>query len=82
MYISEAVRDGLCSAGAVVCAVFLLIGAAAILYPHVARQMRYMRERLKIRVWYFREYARIKRDTRRYKAAMRVFDKPIKWKER
>ena len=81
MYISEAVRNGLCNAGAIVLAMFLIFAALVFFIPHIIRETRYIRCRARIRMRYYRKIARIKRDYRRYKAAMRAFDKPIRWRE-
>lgn len=44
-------------------------------------EAQYIIKRMKMCVRYYFELAQIRRDARRYKAAMKVFDKPVRWCE-
>lgn len=85
MYISVQTRDALCEAGAIVCAMFLIAAAIVVIVPWIVRKTRFMRKVLciRLRLWvkYKRDVARIRRAHRRYKAAMKVFEKPVRWEE-
>ena len=86
MYISAQTRDALCEAGVIVCAMFLIVAAIVVIVPWIARRTRLKRRMMgvRLRLWmkYRRDMAQIKRAERRYKAAMRVFDKPVRWEEK
>ena len=86
MYISVEVRDALCEAGVIVCAMFLIAAAIMFIVPWLWQRTRYMRRRLMLWIVYRCDMAvisyRRRRAHRRYKAAMRVFDKPVRWEEK
>ena len=86
MYISPEMRDALCNAGAY--AIVLIFGTmilAAVL-PWLWKRTRYARFRFMMWLKYRLDIAHIRREyrreCRRYKAAMRVFDKPVRWEEK
>lgn len=86
MYISVEARDALCEAGAIVCAMFLIAAAIVVIVPWIVRKTRLKRRmmRVRLRLWmkYRRDMAQIRRAERRYKAAMKVFEKPVRWEEK
>lgn len=81
MYISVETRDALCNAGVTVCFMFFIVVAMLFFVPWFMKRTRYLRCRMRMHVRYRCRIAQIKREERRYKAAMRVFDKPVRWKE-
>ncbi len=81
MYITKELHDAICEAGLYGIGVMLICFGAALLLPRVLRAAMRIRKRLKLWIEYRREVYLIRRDLRRYKAAMRVFDKPVRWKE-
>ena len=86
MYISVEARDALCEAG--IWAICLMFGtmALAVGLPWLWQRTRFMREVLEIKIAYGIGMAVLKHRrgvaVRRYRAAMRVFDKPVRWEEK
>jgi hypothetical protein len=86
MYISEATRDALCEAG--IWGICLTLGTMALAcgIPWLWNKTRFKRQRLGfyIKLWYLKAalYIRRRRALRRMKAAMKVFEKPVRWEEK
>ena len=75
-------HDAICTAGAYGIAVTLIGMALPYILPWIWRKTRFFRMRGRAWVRYRRAIAQIRQDARRYKAAMRVFDEPLKnWRE-
>lgn len=85
MYISVETRDALCEAG--IWGICLMFGtmALAVGLPWLWKKTRFMRRRLMLWIVYRCDMAvisyRRRRVARRYRAAMKVFDKPVRWRE-
>lgn len=88
MYISVEVRDALCEAGVIVCAMFLIAAAIMFIVPWAWRRTSFVRGMLlvRLRLWvkYRRNIARIRRAHRRFKAAEREYDRLLseRWREK
>lgn len=85
MYISEATRDALCEAG--IWGICLTLGTMTLAcgIPWLWNKTRFKRHLLGlyIKLWCLKaaRYIRRRRAVRRYKAAMKVFEKPVRWRE-
>lgn len=85
-YISVETRDALCEAG--IWGICLTLGTMTLAcgIPWLWRKTRFKRQRLGlyIKLWWLKAalYIRRRRAARRFKAAMRVFDKPVRWEEK
>lgn len=81
MYISKEVHDALCEAGVWACGIMLGTMTLAVVLPWLWKKTRFMRAVLKIKLAYALDMAMLKHQRRiekcRYKAAMKVFDKPL-----
>jgi hypothetical protein len=75
MYISKELHDAICEAGVWGIAITLGAMILAVFIPWVWKRTWYYRARIML-------WVRYKRDVHRYKAAMRVFDKPVRWCEK
>lgn len=86
MYISVETRDALCEAG--IWGICLMFGtmALAVGLPWLWKKTRFKRRLLGlyIKLWCLKaaRYIRCRRAARRYRAAMKVFDKPVRWEEK
>lgn len=86
MYLSPEVHDALCEAG--IWGICLTLGTMTLAcgIPWLWKRTRFKRQRLGlyIKLWCLKaaRYIRRRRAARRYRAAMRVFDKPVRWEEK
>ena len=86
MYISPEMHDIICEMGIWTCGIMLGTIVLAYLFPWLWRKTRFAREVLEIKLAYVIGMAILKHrrrvERRRYKAAMKVFDKPLtRWSD-
>jgi hypothetical protein len=75
MYISKQLHDAICEAGALGIGITLGVMILLVFIPWAWRKTWY--QRALVMLW-----IRYRRDVHRYKAAMKVFDEPVRWSEK